>query len=1155
MKSIMLLTIAFFMLILQANSADIYINEVSATSYKNYYDEDYDDSDWIELYNNSELPVNLKGYKIFDKNKIASAWELPDTIIAPKSYIVIFASDKNRYGSDKYEIKSYGYGILPFLQSDEFRYHYLELSGDFEISVRINSIFTKQFWAKAGLMIRESMDNGSRFSGVFCTPEVRNLVSVLQRDTINTYPQKFYFNPQDYPYNWIKIRRTKDSVFFLNKIDGYSWRVFWQLKNDFKEKLFVGIAASSADINNKDDVRVLLSELEINNKSFSFQDLTIKEVSTKRNGSSGFSKELHTNFKLGSSGETLFLWNNAGKLIDEFKFPAQTTNISYGRFPDGSGNLCFLKEISPGFPNKECYIDKSEQPAISLESGWYNNFIKVIITSKDINNKIYYTLNGDEPTVKSKLYDGVNILIDKTTVLKAKIIKPNYIDNLSVTRTYFINENFRLPVISIVTDSLDLWSDDYGIFLEKHIYSDREIPVYFDFFESKDKLSFSSSAGAKLHGGATQYEFPQKSLRFYSRNLYGNDVFKHKFWENQINNNVDKFIIKNGGQDWNSTFIRDAYTSCFINDFKNVLIMESRPVEAYINGQYWGAYILRDRFDEDFVGLKYNVEPTLVNYIEDETELKHGSSLDFFNHLNYIQTLNLTSDSSFDLAAKKIDIDNFSEYTIFRFFSGIWDWPGQNHKIWNSPEHDDKWRWVLTDFDLAFGNSDAVPEKNMFNQVKNNKSYYSGLLYKLLENINYRNLFINRFADYLNSTFKPEHTIPMLDSLADLFAPAVQSQQLRWKGSIPEWAKNIEIFKDFLNRRPQNIFQHIVKEFKLEGTEELKIKSNIADACYFKINSLKIDAQEWKGTYFKGIPVTVSCIPKDGYKFVKWISDSSIYNPDIEFNPGNNNNLQALMVKDGFVEDRVIINEIMYKASDLKDCKDWIELYNNGSEDIDISGWKLKDNDDDHFYEFVNGTIINSGKFLVIVEDSTKFREIYSDTIRIVGQLDFGYGRGDAVRLFDKFGNLLDSVTYDVVSPWDKNADGMGYSLELINPNFDNSLAENWKASLLEGGSPGRHNDIYIDEVDYDFCNDNEMLIYPNPANDYIELKLNYGLKSILQVNDEIKIYNSYGELIQSEKMSSSFQKIDVSNLQAGVYNLKINNGYKVNVMQLVLVR
>ncbi|RPH92378.1 T9SS C-terminal target domain-containing protein [candidate division KSB1 bacterium] len=59
---------------------------------------------------------------------------------------------------------------------------------------------------------------------------------------------------------------------------------------------------------------------------------------------------LHANFKISASGEALYLSNVSAAVIDEVSFGAQTADISYGRYPNGTGNFRALYPTSGG-PN------------------------------------------------------------------------------------------------------------------------------------------------------------------------------------------------------------------------------------------------------------------------------------------------------------------------------------------------------------------------------------------------------------------------------------------------------------------------------------------------------------------------------------------------------------------------------------------------------------------------------------------------------------------------------------------------------------------------------------------------------------------------------------------------------------------------------------
>lgn len=84
-----------FLPTLQGQSG-LYINEFMASNQGFLYDEDGADVDWIELYNASSVPVSLLGYSLSDKANTLNRWLLPDTLIGPGEFMVIFASGKDR---------------------------------------------------------------------------------------------------------------------------------------------------------------------------------------------------------------------------------------------------------------------------------------------------------------------------------------------------------------------------------------------------------------------------------------------------------------------------------------------------------------------------------------------------------------------------------------------------------------------------------------------------------------------------------------------------------------------------------------------------------------------------------------------------------------------------------------------------------------------------------------------------------------------------------------------------------------------------------------------------------------------------------------------------------------------------------------------------
>ena len=224
------------------------------------------------------------------------------------------------------------------------------------------------------------------------------------------------------------------------------------------------------------------------------------------------------------------------------------------------------------------------------------------------------------------------------------------------------------------------------------------------------------------------------------------------------------------------------------------------------------------------------------------------------------------------------------------------------------------------------------------------------------------------------------------------------------------------------------------------------------------------------------------------------------------------------------VKSQVVINEINYNSSDAFNPSDWIELYNSQPTSIDLSNWQIKDDNDNHVFVIPEGTQIEGNDYLVIVKNEMNFVSVFPN-IPYVGELSFGFGQTDAVRLFNPWDKLMDEVYYTSEQPWPSCANGTGNTLELISPDLDNSLPESWNC-INTYGSPKAINDT---------SNSGEasgVIIYPNPVQNIIYVKGNSEAYSI-------EIYSLIGQLV---KTVSNANEIDVSLLSQGIYLIRIRN-------------
>ena len=227
------------------------------------------------------------------------------------------------------------------------------------------------------------------------------------------------------------------------------------------------------------------------------------------------------------------------------------------------------------------------------------------------------------------------------------------------------------------------------------------------------------------------------------------------------------------------------------------------------------------------------------------------------------------------------------------------------------------------------------------------------------------------------------------------------------------------------------------------------------------------------------------------------------------------------------VKSQVIVNEINYSGSDAFDPGDWIELYNTTSADIDVSNWSVRDSNNNNTFIIPDGTQISPNGYLILVKDGIRFSTAFPG-IPYLGELGFGLGSTDAVRLYNRFDNLVDEVYYTFEEPWPTCAFETGNSMELIAPDLDNLLAENWDC-VNTNGSP---NAININQPPPPPPTDpiTELVIYPNPVSNVLHISGD-------MTGKYIEISTIIGQRIMS---TFGTNKIDVSSLSDGVYLISV---------------
>lgn len=152
----------------------------------------------------------------------------------------------------------------------------------------------------------------------------------------------------------------------------------------------------------------------------------------------------------------------------------------------------------------------------------------------------------------------------------------------------------------------------------------------------------------------------------------------------------------------------------------------------------------------------------------------------------------------------------------------------------------------------------------------------------------------------------------------------------------------------------------------------------------------------------------------------------------------------------------VVISELNYHAGTDLDTDDFLELANTSAGAVDVSGWSFTAG---VTATFPPGAVIPAHGYVVVAKDAARFQALYGFAPFAVysGNLS---NSGETVTLVDATATVVDTVTYADAAPWPAAADGTGPSLELRGLLYDTTLAENWGASTVTGGTPGAVNSI-----------------------------------------------------------------------------------------------
>ena len=677
--------------------------------------------------------------------------------------------------------------------------------------------------------------------------------------------------------------------------------------------------------------------------------------------------ELHTNFGINPKGDFLFLSDPNGELIEKVEIPELKEDISYGRtngnifqemtptpleknkipvmaptFSKGSGfyENEFLLTLSSSQGSEIYYTTDSSNPLNSTTVQKYTEPIKIYDRSSEPN--VYAEIGDDE---NSPLFIGSfggykrpKYLIDKAMVIRAYCENENGISPI-IDNTYFVTtgnlEKYsNFTIVSLVVNPEDLFDPDIGIYVVGNEYIEAKNNMDPNDFTQMFKLMYASNfykegpewekktnmaifengkmilqqnVGIRIRGFSTKMQ-AGKSFNVYAKKRFGEKTIKNTLFKDNYDKK-NKLITK-----YKSIALRNIFSEERTKDeIGNILlfgrefqsISDTRKSMLFLNGEYWGFYIIIEKFSESYFESHYDVPKEKVTLIK-EGELSNGeeSELPLYNNFfDEYSKKDVLDEKIYEEINNYIDLDSLIEHFVIGIYIGTADWPGHNDGVWryngekidNNPYSDGRWRYISFDFDYSMGYSIAMwgqtpteepYEVNNLKNLERNKRAPTNLFLALLKNEDFRNKYILRFCDFINGIFNLDRVDLLLNDYKDNYLDMLADSKVRWKGYDYEneleafatfknnFVKNFDDIRKFYEERPKYALEHM-KEYLELDSELQEITITKKGEGKIKINSITPDFKDgkWVGKYLSDIPITITAIPSEKSEFKGWSGD------------------------------------------------------------------------------------------------------------------------------------------------------------------------------------------------------------------------------------------------------------------------------------------
>jgi hypothetical protein len=1063
---------------------DVRINEV-VSSNSIYMDEDGDTPDWLEIHNSGNQDVSINGWSLSDDVTGIAKWTFPNITLTPDEYMILWASSKDR--------KTINYPRTLINHGDVFKY----LIPTSEPNSNWNSLnFDDSNWSSgpSGFGYNDGDDatiipNGTQSIYLRKTFTINNLAAISSFILDLDYDDAFvaYINGNEVAraningtppaYNSGTITDHEAQMYSGGNPERFLITDFTSILNEGENILT--IQAHNTNINSSDFTIIpFLSAFFSTPSNTGVEPPTI--LGLKKSN-------LHTNFKISSSSETIRLNNASGNLIYQIIAENLPENTSIGVSITSEDIVSYL-ETTLGYENSsQEYLGSVQSEVVfSNQGGLIDAPISLSLSGNTSEEVIRYTIGENNPTETATLYTSP-IQINEDTTVRAQIFLENYIPSSVTTKTYILNTSnltftdSNLPIVIINTEGGAEIPDEPKILGTMKIIQRPDGARNFLTDANTDEfLDYSGTIGIEIRGSSSQ-TLPKKP--------YGIDTLE----DDGIEDKNVKLLGMPKENDWilnsfafDDSMMRD-YISYEMARQMGQYATNLKYCEVILNGEYIGLYALSekikrdgDRVDIAKISDDENSLPEITGGYIIQTDRTGGDNPPEAwnnNGAGYIHEKpnsdDITSQQSSYIESVFRDLDNnATNSNITSGYPSIIDIPS------------------FVDYMLMAeiaSNVDAYALSTYYHKDRSGK-LRAGPVWDY--NLTYGNdLFEWGFDRSFTDVWQFNYSNVGAYFWSDLF--------------------NNSTFKCYLSKR----FNEVTSAG--EPLNYDYISSLIDDTAELISEALVRENERWS---------TIDDFSEEIINMKSWLEERITW---------MRNNLGEFSDCNAVQTPALVITKIHYNPQETdtfpeSDDLEFIEIKNTESTLVTLTGiYLLKLGVS---YQFPQNATIQAGASIYLVGDAATFQNKYGITPFDTFTRDLS-NKSQNLVLSDAFGNLIDEVEYLDKAPWPETADGDGFYLELIDINSDNSLASSWMASSSDVLST---NFFTNSEVDF--------TVYPNP----VEEKLMITSKQTIQ---KISIFNLLGQQVKTLQVNFKSGEVNISKLNKGMYflNLQLINGARIS--------